>query len=420
MSFGIPVRNGVMLGLTASTALSTRGGFPVPALSLDFLSGTLDSRITFTRALDTATRVNSNGFIETVNANIPRFDYDPVTLQPRGLLVEEARSNFILQSNTLTSNADATVTANAATSPDGTANAYRITKANATDPVYSSKTTSMTVAANTAYTVSRFVKYDVYNTTVSLEYNNTNNWGGTAWYAFFSVTSTGVTVSLVNSCTATVTNFGNGWYRLTATFTTGGTITTPSNPSILLRITGGSGVTVLGYGVQLEAGAFATSYIPTTTTSLTRNADGASMTGANFSSWYNQSEGTFVINIQKLSPSSVATYAYEVTGATSSFSMRVRLGTDARMQSVDGGAVQVDAQLASSTQTTPSKYAMAYRLNDYAGSANGAAAVLDASATVPAISSLSLGSVAVTNMYLRTFTYFSLRLPNDRLPALTR
>jgi hypothetical protein len=50
----------------------------------------------------------------------------------------------------------------------------------------------------------------------------------------------------------------------------------------------------------MEVGAVATSYIPTTTTAVTRAADFASITGTNFSSWYNQLQGTFVVGFQKL------------------------------------------------------------------------------------------------------------------------
>ena len=59
-----------------------------PAMALNFLSGSLDPLITFTRAGATATRVNASGLVETVAADTPRFDYTPVTLAARGLLVE--------------------------------------------------------------------------------------------------------------------------------------------------------------------------------------------------------------------------------------------------------------------------------------------------------------------------------------------
>ena len=55
----------------------------------------------------------------------------------------------------------------------------------------------------------------------------------------------------------------------------------------------GEGSSIYAWGAQLEAGAFPTSYIPTTASTVTRSADLASMTGTNFSSWYNFNQGTF-------------------------------------------------------------------------------------------------------------------------------
>ncbi len=351
----------------------------------------------------------------------PRFDYDPVTLAPKGLLVEEARTNLVLQSNVITSSSDVTVTAGAATSPDGTTNAYRTTKANATDPVYSSKSTSMTVTANTAYTVSRFVKYDGFNTTVSLEYNNTSNWD-VSWYAYFSVTSTGVTVSFVNSCTATVTNFGNGWYRLTATFTTGATIVTPSNPLILLRITGGSGVSVLGYGVQLEAGAFATSYIPTVASTVTRSADVATINGSLFSQWYGQTQGTFVVNASDPTVSAAANI-FTVDDTTTQ--ERIRLLTDVadpKMIVTDGNVTQANLDAGAVTASTPFLFSGAYQLNDFAAVVNGGTVVTDTSGTVPTVTTARLGADSVGNFlngHIRSINYIPARAADFQLQALT-
>lgn len=68
------------------------------ALDLDFISKhTLDNNITFTRA-SSATYVNSAGLIATALTNNPRFDYDPVTLAALGLLIEEQRTNLLLNS----------------------------------------------------------------------------------------------------------------------------------------------------------------------------------------------------------------------------------------------------------------------------------------------------------------------------------
>ena len=80
-----------LMGASGSSSLRKR-------LALNFLSGgSLDPRITFTRA-SSATRVNSSGLIETVSSNVARIDYDPVTLAPKGLLIEEQRTNLLLRS----------------------------------------------------------------------------------------------------------------------------------------------------------------------------------------------------------------------------------------------------------------------------------------------------------------------------------
>jgi hypothetical protein len=69
-----------------------------PQLPLDFTTATLDPRITFTRSGDTATVTDSSGLIVVVNENLPRFDYNPTTLAPKGLLIEEARTNLLTYS----------------------------------------------------------------------------------------------------------------------------------------------------------------------------------------------------------------------------------------------------------------------------------------------------------------------------------
>lgn len=403
----------------------------LPRLALDFTTGVLDPRVTVTRALNTATRINGSGFIESVNADLPRFDYDPVTLAPKGLLIEEARTNFVLQSNAPVAQTGVSLTAAAATSPDGTTNAYKFEKTDATTPRYIRDFTSMTVAANTTYTVSRFVKYDGSNTTVSLEYNVVANWGGVGWVAVFSVASTGVTVSSQTSCTAAVQNFGNGWYRITATFTSGATITTPTNPSFFTRITGASGVAVLGYGAQLETGAFATSYIPTTTTSLTRNADQVTMTGTNFSSWFNASEGTFVATTSVLNLAANRPIMQTSTGGLSNGSQYVYYNPASsrfayRVYDAGGAAVGAVNYTNAGTPAVNTTYCVAigYKTDSFAISANGAAVGLDTTGTVTGTAdTLLIGSdTAITylNGHAKALDFYPLRLLNAETQAFSK
>ena len=96
----------------------------LPKLALDFTTASLDSRITFTRSLGTATVVNSSGNVVTVAADTPRFDYSPITLVCKGLLIEEARTNIVTYSEDCRDTADAGSTrpwsyfANTSVTPD--------------------------------------------------------------------------------------------------------------------------------------------------------------------------------------------------------------------------------------------------------------------------------------------------------------
>jgi hypothetical protein len=342
MSFGIPVRNGVGLGLTPSTALSPGVRGIRPALLLNFVNTTaLDSRITFTRA-STATFIGSNGVIQSAAINAPRFDYNPSTLASRGLLIEETRTNLLLNSLI-----------------DGT----------------SLSTQSVTVAA-VSHTIS--------------------------FYGTGSITLTG-------AATATVTGTGVYPNRQTLTFT----------PIVGILV-----CTVVGsvQYAQLEVGTFATSFIPTAGTSVLRSPDVAQMTSTNFSSWYNQTEGTFVvgadgpaIGTQIITQADDGTQTERITGrftgATSTFVV------------VDNNAGQVALSSGTITANVPQKLAYAYKLNDFALVWAGLAAVTDTAGTLPTPNILRVGVNAAGTEYLnghiRQIVYYKTRLADTTLRVLT-
>ena len=424
MSFGIPVRNGVMLGLTASTALTTRGGFPVPALSLNFLSGTLDSRITFTRALNTATRTNSSGLIETVNANIPRFDYDPVTLQPRGLLVEEARTNLALYSeqfdNPAWSKLNATVTANATSSPDGTVNADKLAE-DATAAVGHLISQGPTLTA-VAHTYSVYAKASERNWICLLNNSVANV------LAFFNLT-TGTIGTVGSATTATITNAGNGWYRCSITFTA---IAAPNNCHIrlapsdnVLSYNGVAGNGAFIYGAQIEAGAFATSYIPTVASTVTRNADTATMTGTNFSSWYNASEGAFISWFDTLSPTAQRyIYSANAGGAIGNSFFQTILSNTTDSYIFSGGVQQARLLTGTINADVPAKLGLRYANANFAVAANGGGLQTQLSGSLPVgIDRLHIGRSAGNAAFLNghiTKLFWYTSLTNAELVALTK
>lgn len=89
------MRYGLGLGLSVWNS-----NYLYPSMSLDFLSGSLDPKVTFTRA-STATYFGSDGLLKIAAVDVPRFDYGPVTMQPKGMLIEESRTNILLNSAAL-------------------------------------------------------------------------------------------------------------------------------------------------------------------------------------------------------------------------------------------------------------------------------------------------------------------------------
>lgn len=263
----------------------------LPRMALDFTTGVLDSRVTVTRALNTATAINSSGFVAVVNANLPRFDYDPITLAPKGLLIEELRTNLLTYSEQFDdvnwAKVNSTVTANAGISPDGTTTADKLS-VNTTNGQHNVSRISISGSGLTV-TISVFAK--------AAELSWLALTDNAAFGAYFDLTN-GVTGSSIGTIISkNITNFGNGWYRcaITATTTspTSAIAVIATNANNVLSFAGANATDgILIWGADIEAGAFATSYIPTTTTSVTRNADAVTMTGTNFTDWFNASQGT--------------------------------------------------------------------------------------------------------------------------------
>jgi hypothetical protein len=393
------------------------------SLALDFTSGVLDSRITFTRA-SSGTRVNSSGVIESVASNLPRFDYDPVTLAPKGLLIEEQRTNLLTYSsefeNTAWTKADVTIIVNATTAPDGTISADKLVENTATSSHYTLSTYSLTVG--TTYTFSVFFKAAGRNQLIIAG-------GGLSGQGYNPTFDAGTGLVTYAPIGSKLEKFPNNWYRASIPFTASGTL------GILLYLginnsnnytgDGTSGIYI--WGAQLEAGAFPTSYIPTTSATVTRAADNASMVGSNFSSWYNQSAGTIYCTSD--SPLTTTTaqmnwYISDSTGINIMFNRKNVLNLCATSVVV-GGVTQGDiTSFSTITAYSTVKSASAYKLNDLAISVNGASVGTDPAATIPTVDRIHLGQNVsngqILNGHIQSIKYYPTRLPNADLQRLTR
>ena len=378
-----------------------------PTLNLDFAkTKALDPRVTFSRA-STGTFVGSNGLIQTAASGAARFDHNPATGESLGLLVEEARTNYIYSSNPVnTTNwgPAATFTATSTTTPDGTS-----INSLSNNP----RSVNVSIGA-VAKTLSFFVKADTVTTGSFQAYGG--GWGAEAGTYSFDLTAQ-------TFSGGTVQPVGNGWFRLSITFgtTSSGTLGNIFNCSGLFL-----------WGAQFEAGAFPTSYIPTTTATVTRAADVASMTGTNFSSWYNQSEGSFLLH-ENNSLGIALAKRFELNQDSSpnsnAIAFSVNYGNGTRISSRDSNtAGTIDRTLFNVWSLGGShKYGYGLRLNDFVVASGTSIATTAAGTFPPNLDSLSFGAITIANTLMNNagsfrlsrLTYYPVRLPDAQLQALT-
>ena len=250
---------------------------------------------TVTRAT-TATRVNSSGLVENVALNVPRLDYSLGSCP--NLLLEPQRTNLAQRSeefdNATWTKLNASITANATTSPSGVVNADKLIET-ATSGFHYATQPAGVVTLGATITTSVFVKSAErtyfglypYNSSAGVKFN----------------LNTGVILSQdVGIVSASITSVGNGWYKISASV-----IAIATTPSPWFAILNNSGATSYAgdgtsglfiWGAQLEAGAYATSYIPTTTASVTRNADSISLSNVYTNGLISASGGTWFVELR--------------------------------------------------------------------------------------------------------------------------
>ena len=405
-----------------------------PSLLLDFAnSKTLDPRITYSRA-STATYTDFDGLIKTAAAGIPRFDHDPITGESKGFLVEEQRSNLALRSqefdNSAWTKTRSSVIADTVVAPDGTLTADKIVEdSTATNTHFVQNTGAITVTNATAYTVSVFAKAG------ERSLLRINLQGATNAPAFYNL-ATGTLGSIGAGVTASISAAGNGWYRCVFTRTIDSTLA-----NVILNIAdAGEAVTYTGngysglyiWGAQVEAGSFPTSYIPTTSSQVTRSADAASMTGTNFSSWYNQAEGTLYTesqlpSLQTAGSPRIASLSDNSNNNELSCLYNLsasNLGFNAK---VSGSFVALLTQsVGSANLASLAKCIGSYKTDNFGLSVNGSNVSTDQSGSLPTVNRLNLGCGPVDisgsqgiNGTIKKLAYYPVRLSNNELQEMT-
>jgi len=325
-------------------------------------------------------------------SGVPRLDYLGSTC-PK-ILLEPQRTNLALYSeqfdNAAWTNASTTITANYGVSPDGYTNADRFQQT-----TVGALQRTISVSASTSYTVSFYCKL-LGGTSASLGVYNFN--------ANTFIFQDNLFSSLVL----------NQWVRVTRTFTT---------PVGCTSITGelwrDSTIDCLVYGFQMEQGAYATSYIPTLGTSVTRVADAASKTG--ISSLIGQTEGTIYWQVSNISQSGGNGARFFTYADGNNFILINPYGTTLRILVVSSGTA-FDNYITISGDAF--KIAVAYKANDYKFYVNGASVGTPAVTSVPAMSAIGIvddTSAAATTSQSKTsqLLLFKTRLTNAQLAELT-
>ena len=285
---------------------------PEPPIKTGFLSAIdiLNSSIvdfTVTRALDTATRVNQDGIIELVAANTARIDFAEGT-GVGSLLLEPTRENTMTHSSNISLNITSnttTITSNTAIAPDGTLSADKIedTSAAATQEGYYNPNTLL---AGQWQTFSLFIKKDNNESRFPEFFNRMFNGGTSEVYSVIQLnTKTGAIIERVGGGTRSykIEDYGDYWrLQISLLDNNTGNVTyrfyiRPAFTDVFGNVANNATTGFIEvWGLQNEVGSYATSYIPTSGSTVTRNRDAISLNGIN--ALLGDNAGTFMVDVK--------------------------------------------------------------------------------------------------------------------------
>ncbi len=391
--------------------------------------------LTFTRA-STGTYYGEDGAVAVAAVNEPRFEYDPVTRQPRGLLVEEARTNLLLQSADFTTtwvNTRTTDAANSAAAPDGTTSADSVIEDSSSNTHYIAQTVVVaSAAADYAFSVSLKAGTRSHALIAMAE-----SVAGQTCYVAVNLTTGALGTASVGGANWTdprafAESQGDGWYRVTivgrklsaATALTAELYVSDAMGSI--NYTGNGSSLIYAWGAQLEAGPYVTSYIPTTTSAATRAADVCGV--SSLSPWFAEAEGTIFAEY-------MVPWTYVNTDTTSRRIVQVDNASDVERHIVfisgtnrvglttSASIAQAQISGAAAAAGVVQRHAYAWRENDIAGAFSGGQFGSDASAVMPSgLTNFRIGSGPENTQqpiaYIRKVRFYPRRLSDNELRSL--
>jgi hypothetical protein len=359
----------------------------------------------------------------TINS-APRFDHNPTTGESLGLLVEEARTNLVTWSQDFSqtdwTKASSTIVATAVASPIQGVNYQKIEATSA------NTTVGITSAAVTAATQQRAVSFfaqplgNISRLLVVVQ-------GADARININLVDGTFTTNATATGSTVSVSGQRFSVSTPTLTLATGvrfflkRTGETDTNTTATIAIGEGLYLT----GAQMEAGAFPTSYIPTTTATVTRAADVASITGTAFSSWYRQDEGTNLIEFQETDRTGSRTPRSLSDGtATNRIDAFLSSSLTVNNRLVLAGVSYNPGNLTLSAAGTVNKHVFSVAPGSAIAVINGTLSTASAPPSLPVVNRIVIGADSVGGTpftgTIKRLTYWGTRLPNPTLQAITQ
>jgi hypothetical protein len=376
-----------------------------------------------------------DGLIKIAAANSPRFDhsYNSATgeIESLGLLIEEARTNLITRSEDFShsswTKSQSSVALSTLVSPRGdTTSVYKLIE-NDTNGGHSIWI-GFGLPSTTTYTFSVFLKAGERTKVDIRGFNSTN---GNQFLVKLDLTNG--TVLENSGGIYGVQSYSNGWYKFYGVGSFNNIFTQFFISPIVSNLNasdtsyqgdGTSGIYI--WGAQLEAGAFPTSYIPTTASTVTRTADSATMTGSNFSSWYNFNEGTMFAEysngggIQNRYPFAISdnTTNNRITIFNSgSTSLNPRV-------TASGGGFNPGPLSVFTTGMSKVAISVVVTTNGAIAASNGTLSSAASPTAMPVVDRAYIGlahqGAEPLNGVVKRLTYYPTRLPNNILQNLTR
>jgi len=365
-----------------------------------------------------ATRVNENGLIETMAIDVPRLDYTDGGCP--SLLLEPERTNLVTYSQDFSDSSwikGNTSVVSGFTSPAGENNADKLVESTSNSVHYISSN-SFSIVSGSYYSFSVFLKKGERNW-LKIDSSSNSNWSCGANFDL----ENGV-VGSIDSGSAKIENYGNDWYRCTitglantSTVVLADLVLGIGDDNINYQGDGTSGVYI--YGAQLEQGEYATSYIPTNGSTVTRVAE--TCNGAGDASTFNDSEGVLMAEISALADDGTSR---RISISDASINNRVSIEVDEisdRLKLfIDANSLQVD----NIGLTNFTKICGKYKANDYSLWVNGfELATLTTSSNVPSgLDRLNFDGGGGNNDFYgntKQIQYFDSALTDAELETLT-